>query len=922
VSVVPSRVFASHENAPSRRTLTFVFTDIEGSTERWERDRDAMASALRRHDELVREAILHHHGHVFKTVGDGFCAAFGHPPDAVAAVLHAQHALANEDFSALGGMRMRVAIHTGVADERDGDFFGPAVNRIARLLAIAHGGQVLLSGATAAIAGDLLPQETRLLDLGGHRLKDLTQPEHVYQLHVPDLPNEFPPLRSLNVAATNLPLALTTFIGRETEIEALTGLVREHRLVTLVGAGGVGKTRLALHLAAQFVDSMANGVWLIELAPLTSGEFIPSTIAAAIGVTLPTSGDPLAYLVRSLQSKEVMLVFDNCEHLIDDVARVTTAILQAASGVRIVATSRQALSIAGERAYRLPSLDVEASAALFCERARDLDERFTCSDADRPVLLDICHRLDGIPLAIELAASRTSILSLSQLAQRLHERFRLLGQHGRDRLERQQTLRALIDWSFDLLDENERAVFRRLSTFAGSWTLAAAVAVCADEQLDEWAVIDLLAALEAKSLIVVEAEDAQERRYRMLATIREYAKERSVQAGEDASVSNRHARYYAEFVRDSAPLAEAMEDERWQARVLPELDNLRVMLEWSLFQRRDPETARTMLAHVEWPELVVTPQEAIRWFEAAAQIEAALGDVRAARVLRHLVRLEWFVGRSIAQREPNAQAALDAAIASSDVNEVAFALTQLASCRRDAKQFDDAEELFARADRERENLSPLVRNTLLRNWAICKIQTGDAEEARKRCSEVARLERAGSEAHASALLNLGELEFAVGNVEAACDAARTASATYERLNAAPLALATCNLAAYAMAIDDYEEARRSLRKALALLRESGARWITYAFEHCAVLAGFLGDSERAATLLGFADARIEVRQTTEQFGYNRLIPLLRDALGEDRLRSATNAGSQMSDTQALELALEIVDAPTNVATPPAATSEE
>jgi predicted ATPase/class 3 adenylate cyclase len=906
VSVIPDRVSASHDDGPARRTLTFVFTDIEGSTERWERDRDAMAAALRRHDQLLRKAIDHHHGHVFKTVGDGFYACFGHPIDAIAAVTHAQHALANEDFSAVGGMRMRAAIHTGAADERDGDFFGPAVNRIARLLAVAHGGQVLLSSTTAAIAGELLPHETRLLDLGGHRLKDLTQAEHVYQLHVPGLLNEFPPLRSLSVGATNLPLALTSFVGRESEIESLSELVREHRLVTLVGAGGVGKTRTIMHLAASFVESTPHGVWFIELAPLASGEFIPSTIATALGITLPNTGDAFAYLVRWLQSKELMLVLDNCEHVVDDVARIASAILKAAPRVRILASSRQPLAITGERAYRLPSLELEAAVALFCERARELDERFAYGQADRQVIIDICRRLDGIPLAIELAASRTTILSLSQLAQRLHERFRLLGRQSRDRLERQQTLRALIDWSFDLLDENERAVFRRLSTFADSWTLAAAVAVCSDDQLDEWAVIDLLAALDAKSLIVVEAGEAEERRYRMLSTIREYAKERAVQAGESAMVARKHAHYYAAFVRDLAPLVEAMEDERWQTRIVPELDNFRSMLEWSLFQQSDPDAARKLLAHIEWPELLATPQEAIRWFDAAVQIGATPGDIHSVRVLRQLVRLEWLVGRSIVQREHNAQVAVDAALASSDLSEMAWALTNLAICRRDARRFEDAEKLFAQAEGYRDGLSALARNALLRNWAICNIQTGDVESARRRCSEVTRLERSGSEAHASALLNLGELEFAVGNIEAARNAARTASATYERLKAAPLGLATCNLAAYAMALDDSDDARVLLQRALSLLKESGARWMTTALEHCAVLAGFAGDAERAATLLGFTDARCDVRQTTEEFGYNRLLPLLREALGVDRLARCMSAGAQLSDAQALELATTIV----------------
>ncbi len=502
-------------------TVTFAFTDIEGSTQRWERNLEAMQQAVQRHDGLVRAAIARNHGYIFKALGDAFCAAFSRPSDAVAAMLDAQRSLLAANFSSIDGLRIRAAIHTGTADEREGDYFGPAVNRVARLLAVAHGGQTLLSGVTAAMVHDTLPTQTTLRDLGEHRLRDLTRPERVYQLDAPDLPADFPPLRSVNALATNLPLQLTSFIGREKEVAQITSLVHDNRLVTLVGAGGVGKTRTILHVAANLLESFEDGVWFIELAPLSSGEYIPAAVAHELGVTLG-SGDPVASLVHALKSKHALLLFDNCEHVIDPAARIIAAILGGCPKITVLSSSRQALEIGGEQSFRLPSLEESTSIALFAERAAAAEKRFALTDDNAGTVGDICRRLDGIPLAIELAASRMSTLTARQLLQMLHERFRLIAQTRSDRLPRQQTLRALIDWSFDLLDEDERKVFRRLAIFAGGWTMHAATAVCADEHFDDWQIFELLTGLVAKSLVVTEP-CGDDLRYSMLNSIRDYS---------------------------------------------------------------------------------------------------------------------------------------------------------------------------------------------------------------------------------------------------------------------------------------------------------------------------------------------------------------------------------------------------------------
>jgi tetratricopeptide (TPR) repeat protein len=490
----------------------------------------------------------------------------------------------------------------------------------------------------------------------------------------------------------------------------------------------------------------------------------------------------------------------------------------------------------------------------------------------------------------------------------LHERFRLLARSGGDRLPRQQTLRALIDWSYDLLDDDERAVFGRLSIFSGGWTLKAATAVCSGAGIDDWRVFELLAALVSKSLVVTDPGD-EDRRFHVLDSIHEYGCEKLAASGEGETIAGKHLGYYLDLLRELAPLLDALEDVRWQRVLAPEIDNLRAAIDWAIFQRKDVTAGLQLLAQVEWAELLATPQEAIRWFDTAvALLDAPVDAVTRARVARHHVRLGWLVGRPVAQLEATAVAALTVARTAGDASEIAQALTNLAGVHRDAGRFDRAEALYAEAYEAADALSRIAHNAVLRNWAVSNLQRGDTEMARQRFSEVARRERPGSEAHASALINIGELEFAVGNVEAARTAARGARETLLHLRAAPLALVVCNLAAYAMAVDELDEARDLLREALDLLRESGARWMTTALEHHAMLAGLLGDHELAAHLVGFTSARYagnDTRQTTERFGYERLMGLLTRAYDEAELARHMSAGASLSTEQALERAAAI-----------------
>jgi predicted ATPase/class 3 adenylate cyclase len=904
-------------------TVTFAFTDIEQSTRRWERNYSAMEDAVRRHDALVRRSIADHRGYVFKALGDAFCAAFARAEDAVDAMLDVQRRLAAEDFSELDGLPVRAAIHTGTTHERDGDYFGPTVNRVARLLAIGHGGQILLSAATAALVQGNLPPKTRLRDLGEHRLRDLARPERVYGLSAPDLAVDLPPLRSLGALATNLPLQLTSFVGREVEVAQIESLIKKHRLVTLAGSAGVGKTRTMLQVAANMLDVWDDGAWFVELAPLSSGDHIPLAVAQAMGITLE-GGDSLQSLARALSEKNALLLFDNCEHLVEPSARAISKLLAGCPKISVLASSRQALEVDGEQLYRLPSLEVpdedeaeplraaeameSAAVLLFVERTAAVEKRFTLTDANASEIAGICRRLDGIPLAIELAASRMSILSLAQLSKMLNDRFRLLAQKKGDRLPRQQTLRALIDWSFDLLTEDERAVFRRLSVFAGGCKLEAAVAGCVDESLDSWQVFELLSGLVAKSLVVAEPRD-DEHRYHMLNSIREYSRERLRDANEAGVIDAKHGRYYSELLSTLAHLVESQDDVQWQHALAPELANLRAALNWAIVERSDAAAGLNLLAHLEWPELVTTPREAVVWFEAAvALIDAAADDVIRARVLRHLVRLKWFVGRPISERVETALDGVTVARRSEDANEIARALANLASCYRDAGRLDEAESIFSEAYQEPERLSAITLNHVLRNWAVSNLQRDDLEAARRRFTEVAERERPGSEAHASALLNLGELEFAMGNVEAARAAAGKARETLARLRAAPLSLVICNLAAYALAVDDLTDARELLREALRLLKRSGAGWMLAALEHHALLGVLQGDHELAAALLGFTEARYALkgeRERNEQQGYERLVESLSQIYDQEELTRRRKEGARLRDDQALEHAAAI-----------------
>jgi predicted ATPase/class 3 adenylate cyclase len=585
-------------------TVTFLFTDIEGSTRLWEQRSEAMRMALIRHDALAADLVAQHAGTLIKSRGEGdsLFAVFANATDAVAAACALQRALVAEPWptgtmeqaDAAFCLHVRMALHTGETLLRDGDYYGSTVNRCARLRTITHGGQIVLSEATYAQIITSLPAGISLQDLGHHRLKDLQQPEHVWQLCHPDLPTDFPPLRSLNPLFHNLPPQMTSFIGREREITEVKRLLADTHLLTLIGSGGCGKTRLALQVAADLLDGSDDGVWLVELAPLTDPALIPQMVAAVLKVSEEPGKPLMQTLVDSLQSKKLLLILDNCEHLLTACARLADTLLRFCPEVTILASSREGLGIAGERTYRVPSLSLPdtrrlsplevleqyEAVRLFTERARFHQPAFAVTQANAQAVTQICLRLDGVPLALELAAARVRALPVEQIATRLDDRFRLLTGGSRTALPRQQTLRALIDWSYDLLTETEQALLARLSVFVGGWTLEAAEEVCQDEAIPGWEVLNLLTQLVDKSLVIYEAQAGQER-YHLLETVRQYAQDKLLDSGRGGRVRDRHSDWFLKLAEAADAQLQGPEQELWLRRLETEHPNLRAALNWS-----------------------------------------------------------------------------------------------------------------------------------------------------------------------------------------------------------------------------------------------------------------------------------------------------------------------------------------------------
>lgn len=607
---------------PPSGVVTFLFTDIEGSTRRWEADADAMRSALVAHDKVLRNAIEADGGFLFSHTGDGVVAAFASPISAVEAAIDAQRELQ---------LPVRMGLATGEAELRDGDYFGTVLNRAARVMAAGHGGQILVADSTAGLLSGV-----ELVNLGPRRLRDLPNPIAIFQLAASGLRTEFPPLRTIDSSHGNLRPAASRLIGRDDDVEVVASAIRSHRLVTLAGVGGVGKTRLAVEVAGVLADEFPDGVWVFELASVADPAAVADAVAAVLGITQQPGMTMSESVAATLEGRVRLLVFDNCEHVVDAAADLIALILARSATVKILSTSREGLGLADERLWRVPSLEVAAAVELFRERAaRDL------SAEESAAVEELCRRLDGIPLAIELAASRMESMTASEIRDRLDHRFKLLVRSRRG-LERHQTLRQAVSWSYDLLEEPEKALLERCSVFAGGFDVHGARAVSGSDDADEFTILDLLDTLVRKSLLVADRSTGKTR-FSMLETIRQFAEEKLVERGEAAEASSAHARYFADRETDILALWDSPRQREAYAWFATELANLRTAFRWAA-DHGDLDIAASITTYAWILGYSVENYEPVSWAEELIEPARAIGHPRLASLYVN-AQLCWITGR-------------------------------------------------------------------------------------------------------------------------------------------------------------------------------------------------------------------------------------------------------------------------------------
>jgi predicted ATPase/class 3 adenylate cyclase len=919
---------------------TFLITDIEGSTRLWEQHGSVMGAALEVHDRLLRNAIDGAGGSLVKTTGDGMLAVFDDPVAAVTTALAGQRALRDSPWGATGPLRVRMALHSGTAESREGDFFGPALNRDARILAIGHGGQVLTSAATAILARDRLPGSVELRDLGSHRLRDLDRPEQVFQVVVADLQQDFPALRSLSTRRSNLPVQLTSFVGRERELGEVEALIGRHRLVTLIGTGGTGKTRLMLEAAGRIAHRFEEGAWLAELAPLGDPSQVPSEIARGLGAPEIPGQPTIDAITAFLAEKELLLLLDNAEHLVDGVAHIADRLLAAAPRLRILTTSREALAVPGEAVLQLqslscpppssrgaisgPGIDIDAVAAteavrLFTERASAVDPTFVLDGANVGAVAEICRRLDGIPLAIELAAARVSALSPEDIEKRLGDRFRLLAGGRRTAVPRQQTLHALIDWSWDLLTEEDRRMLRRLSIFAGGWTTDAAARIVGDGDapMDTVELVDGLTRLVDRSLVVVDRGPST--RYHMLETIRQYAREKLIAAGEVGSLADRHFAAYAALVLAAEPELGGPGMVDWVDRLDADAENLSAALEWGL--EADPWSAVRMalglLAY--WAVRVASSDNDARIIAAVEIARARTVGVAgigaddqalAARLLAGAARM-WAMSGRAEVALPWAADSGALARASGSESALAYAVSADAITAAFTGGGAKVAELFLRGAELAERSGEALLVAFVAGFAGATISvadpaTGEALVALGR--EAAR--RVGNPyAIAATAVAEGRLHGNLGRTDAAVAAFEIAVTRFTELGDELFTLAARSDMAHALRrggrLDEAEQTYRQTIRDWVHLGQRGA--VANQLENFAYLAAERGSFERAARLLGAAEAIREAARTQmswdEEPEYRRFVDLVRSRSTPNSFDHAWEAGRALGMSAAVAEAI-------------------
>jgi predicted ATPase/class 3 adenylate cyclase len=873
---------------PDAAVTTFLFTDVEGSTRLWEIEPQRMHSAMAMHDALIRSAVEDNRGTIVKMTGDGTHAVFDDPADALIAALRLQRAIT--DKRATGGIALsvRCGLHAGATERRDGDYFGVVVNRAARLMNAANGGQVLLSHAVASSAANRLPAGLTLRDLGNVRLRDLAMPEHVYQLVHPDLRSEFPALRSLEATPNNLPRQLTSFVGRDTDLREVARLLLGTRLLTLTGTGGLGKTRLSLQVAADAMDGYPDGVWFVELASLRDDALVAQAVAAVVGVKEDAGRPVIEALAKFVRDRRLLVILDNCEHLVRGCASVAKTLLQAGAHVTILASSRESLHVGGEATYAVPALslpDREPAPApqrllqseavrLFADRATAAKASFELTASNAVAVASICRKLDGIPLALELAAARVRTMSVEAIDERLADRFRLLTAGDRTVEPRHQTLRALIDWSFDLLSDRERVLLRRLAVFAGGWTIDAAEAVGADGGLEPADVLDVLTGLAEKSLVVPQAESD---RYRLLETVREYALERLAESGEGDAVRARHLAFYVALAEQARPKLFGSEQVTWLARLDAELENLLAAHGWCASAVDGPELG-LRLAYAIKPYWLNRGLLTLghRVTDEALRLSPARNVARC-RGLTGAGQLSYFMGRY-----EDARRYLEESLGV-------------------ARDIGDARTVAA----------------VLQPLGMACLGQGDIDTARRHLEEGFSLARGlGNKREITAATNaLAQLHRTLGEPDAAEPLYESALALARDLGDREyVALVMLNLAMVAVARGSTERARSLLVDVHSIGEEIGSKAVGQCMlDVCAGLASYRTEWACAARFFGAAEVQAEHtglrRDPADEVFVAPLIAKARDGLGAAAFAAAEQSGRGLSYEQAMAAACCWLDGP-------------